>query len=73
MHGKGRNFSMSNNFYAFYFQKKIKKFTSTSQIYSLYTSLLNESMAGVAQKVSIRLKDMILEDKTLQHNMLHDH
>ena len=59
MHGKGRNFSMSNNFYAFYFQKKIKKFTSTSQIYSLHTSLLNESMAGVAQKVSIRLKDMI--------------
>ena len=25
MHGKGRNFSMSNNFYAFYFQKKNKK------------------------------------------------
>jgi hypothetical protein len=60
MHGQGRNFEMSNNFYAFYFQKKLKKITASSQVYALYSSLLNEPMAGVAQKVSVRLKDKII-------------
>ena len=60
MHGQGRNFEMSNNFYAFYFQKNLKKITATSQAYALYSSLLNEPMAGIAQKVSIRLKDKII-------------
>lgn len=60
MHGQGRNFEMSNNFYAFYFQRNLKKFTASSQVYALYSSLLNEPIAGVAQKVSVRLKDKII-------------
>ena len=57
MHGEGRNFSMSNNFYALYFHKTFKKITASSQIYTLDSTLLNESMIGIAQKVSFKLKE----------------
>ena len=60
MHGQGRNFKMNNNFYAFYFQKKLKNITAATQIYALHSSLLNQAMAGIAQKVSFRLKDKII-------------
>ena len=62
MHGVGRNFDMTNNFYSFYFHysfKKIKIMTS-SQIYILYSDLLNEPTAGLARKISLKLKEKIL-------------
>ena len=59
MHGEGRNFKMSNNFYALYFHKIFKKITVTSQIYTLNSTLLNESMLGIAQKVSFKLGEKL--------------
>ena len=62
MHGVGRNFDMTNNFYSLYFHyefKKIKIMTS-SQIYMLYSDLLNEPSAGIAPKISLKLKEKIL-------------
>ncbi len=59
MHGEGRNFNMSNNFYALYFHKIFKKITATSQIYTLNSTLLNESMLGIAQKVSFKLREKL--------------
>lgn len=60
MHGEGRNFNMSNNFCALYFQKIIRKITATSQIYTLHSTLLKEPMAGIAQKVSFKLKKKLI-------------
>jgi len=55
MHGVGRNFDMTNNFYSFYFQKIFKKIISTTQFYQLYTNLLDEPSTGIAQKFSLEL------------------
>ena len=55
MHGIGRNFEMTNNFYSIYFQKIFKKIISTSQFYQLYTNLLDEPSTGIAQKFSLEL------------------
>ena len=62
MHGVGRNFDMTNNFYSLYFHyefKKIKIMTS-SQIYILYSDLINKPTAGLARKISLKLKEKIL-------------
>ena len=50
---------MSNNFYALYFHKIFNKITATSQIYTLNSTLLNESMLGIAQKVSFKLGEKL--------------
>tara|TARA_X000000368_G_scaffold22430_1_gene17335 strand:- start:269 stop:919 length:651 start_codon:yes stop_codon:yes gene_type:complete len=55
MHGIGRNFEMTNNFYSIYFQKIFKKIISTTQFYQLYTNLLDEPSTGIAQKFSLEL------------------
>ena len=72
MHGVGRNFDMTNNFYSLYFHyefKKIKIMTS-SQIYMLYSDLLNEPSAGIAPKISLKLKDKILLNLFINRSFL---
>ena len=62
MHGVGRNFDMTNNFYSFYFHYQFKKIKiqTSSQIYILYSDLLSEPSAGLARKISLKLKEKIL-------------
>ena len=55
MHGIGRNFEMTNNFYSMYFQKIFKKIISTSQFYQLYTNLLT-SLQQNCSKIFIRIE-----------------
>ena len=72
MHGVGRNFDMTNNFYSLYFHcefKKIKIMTS-SQIYILYSDLLNEPSAGIAPKISFKLKEKILLNLFINRSFL---
>ena len=72
MHGVGRNFDMTNNFYSLYFHyefKKIKIMTS-SQIYVLYSDLLNEPSAGIAPKISLKLKEKILLNLFINRSFL---
>lgn len=59
LHGEGKNFEMSNNFYSVYFRKKINKLVTNSQLYILFTSLQLDSSYGIAQKISYQLKDKI--------------
>jgi hypothetical protein len=59
LHAEGKNFEMNNNFYSFYFEKKLNKWTATAQAYLLFTSLEPEPAYGVAQKVTYKFKDKI--------------
>lgn len=59
LHGEGKNFEMSNNFYSIYFRKKYNRFIADSQFYILFTSLEPDSSMGIAQKISYQLKKKI--------------
>ena len=59
LHGEGKNFEMSNNFYSVYFRKSFNKLVTNSQLYILFTSLEPDSSYGIAQKISYQLKDKI--------------
>ena len=43
LHGEGKNFEMSNNFYSVYFRKSFNKLVTNSQLYILFTSLEPDS------------------------------
>ena len=59
LHGEGKNFEMSNNFYSIYFRKKYNRLIADSQFYILFTSLEPDSSMGIAQKISYQLKKKI--------------
>lgn len=59
LHGEGKNFEMSNNFYSIYFRKKYNRLIADSQFYILFTSLEPDSSMGIAQKVSYQIKKKI--------------
>lgn len=59
LHGEGKNFEMSNNFYSIYFRKKYNRLIADSQFYILFTSLEPDSSMGIAQKISYQLRKKI--------------